>query len=111
MQDKKCCRSNLRGFAVRVKGQEIPYSVCDVCSGIWLDKDESVHLRSEYRESNNNVISDYSCPRCPDNFLESLKVHRNAGLLIYQCRKCQGTRIDHFHPEKIRNESLRVKSA
>ncbi len=100
MFDKNCCHSNLRGYASRVDGNEIPYSICETCKSIWLDREEAIKLRSKYSEEKSNMISDYFCPRCGDNFLETIKDDFVEGLSIHQCRKCNGIRINLLDPEK-----------
>ena len=91
---KHCCHTNLSELMIRIKGDNISYSICRKCNNIWTDMEEVIKMNSEYDNAKKLLVSDYSCPRCKDIFLESVDLINDKKLNIFQCRKCNGIKVD-----------------
>ena len=89
-----CCHSNLSEFLIRINGKDISYFSCRKCDNIWIDMEDIYKLNSEYDNTRKLLVSDYSCPRCRDTFLESVDFINDKKLKLFQCRKCSGIKMD-----------------
>lgn len=95
----KRCHNTLNQQAIRVKEGVINYFLCSECYKIWLDQEEVKTLNAEYRSTGKSNLSDYSCPRCKNIFLESAGHLDAVGVDTYQCRMCGCLRIDQWNKE------------
>jgi len=93
MLNKNCCPSHMVESVLRVEGSEIHYTRCSECRSIWLDRDEVRDLDFNYDQKSKSGISDFRCPRCRDKFLEIIVTPDNKPD-VYQCRKCNGIRLE-----------------
>lgn len=83
--------------ALQLKEGLIHYFLCSECRSIWLDQAEVKILNAAYEDTGQSYISEYSCPRCKNIFLESVEHLEKAGFSSFQCRKCSGLRIDDWN--------------
>jgi serine phosphatase RsbU (regulator of sigma subunit)/transcription elongation factor Elf1 len=91
---KKNCRSTLTEHIIQLKEGIIHYFLCNECYGIWLDQADVNNLGAGYGSTKKIHVSDYPCPRCKNVFLESVKLLEKFKMKSFQCRKCNGLRIE-----------------
>lgn len=90
----KNCRSTVTEHIIQLKEGIIHYFLCNECYSIWLDQAEVNNLNAGYSNTRRLHVSDYPCPRCKNIFLESVEHLKSVNMNSFQCRKCNGLRIE-----------------